>query len=258
MKRYTIILIICLLSEISLIAQDFYFVQITDSHLGYKNHTEIANNIVESINNLPFHIGFVVHTGDIFQNNLHDPAAVNDFYEMKGNLNPPLYVLPGNHDLLPKDYDSLVTKYQNQIGPLNQIKYYDSVYLVLFYSIPFADTLLPDLETQKQWIEHSLSQLKNKQVLLFHHQPSVPDFYLNKLHESWPEAMRLYWIYLVNKNQVEAVIAGHFHRDEYHQLGNVPLFVSPSIAGFWGRQASYRVYHYQHGKLSYQTVYYNE
>jgi UDP-2,3-diacylglucosamine pyrophosphatase LpxH len=128
----------------------------------------------------------------------------------------------------------------------------------MFYSIPFADTLLRDVETQKQWIEHSLSRLKDEQVLLFHHQPSVQDFYLNKVHESWPEIMRNYWSDLLNKYQVEAVIAGHFHRDEHHFLGEVPLFVSPSIAGFWGRQASYRIYHYQKGKLTYQTVYYNE
>ncbi|MEA1874433.1 MAG: metallophosphoesterase [Bacteroidota bacterium] len=258
MKRYAFILLFFLLSGLFLNAQDFYFVQITDTHLRYRNHTEVTNKIVESINNLPFDIGFVVHTGDIFQNNLHDQAAVNEFYTMKENLNLPLYVVPGNHDLLPQNYDTLVSRYQEKIGPLNQIKYYDSVSLILFYSIPFADTLLPDVETQKQWIEHSLSRLKDEQVLLFHHQPSVPDFYLNKLHESWPEAMYKYWVDLLNKYQVDAVITGHFHRDEHHYLGEVPLYVSSSIAGFWGRQASFRVYHYQQGKLSYQTVYYNE
>ena len=258
MRRHSIILIFCLISGLSVSAQNFHFVQITDTHLGYRNHTEVSNKIVESINNLPFDIAFVVHTGDIFQDNLHDQAAVNEYCTIKENLNPPLYVVPGNHDLLPQNYDSLQVKYQHEIGPLNQIKYHDSVYLVMFYSIPFADTLLPDVETQRQWIEHSLSRLKDEQVLLFHHQPSVHDFYNNKVHESWPEVMRNYWAGLLNKYHVEAVIAGHFHRDEHHYLGNVPLFVSPSIAGFWGRQASYRIYHYQEGKLTYQTVYCNE
>jgi hypothetical protein len=51
------------------------------------------------------------------------------------------------------------------------------------------------------------------------------------------------------------VIAGHFHRDELHWVGDVPLFVCAPLAGYWGRQGSYRIYEYKDGRLGYRTQY---
>lgn len=239
-------------------AQDFYFVQITDTHLAYKDHDRITDSIVKSINQLPFDVKFVVHTGDIFQNNLHEKKARKSFKSIKEQIQTPLYVVPGNHDLLPDQYKKHRKLYVKHVAPLNQIVEVEGVQMILYYSIPLADTLLPDLSEQKAWIENVLDSLKHEPKIVFHHQPSVKDFYLNADHDSWPETMRIYWEKLVNTYQVNAIVTGHFHRDELHWLGNVPLYVAPSIAGFWGRQASYRIYHYQDGHLSYKTVYYYE
>lgn len=239
-------------------AQDFYFVQITDTHLAYKDHDRVTDSIVKSINNLPFDVKFIVHTGDIFQNNLHERNARKSFKKMKRQIDAPLYVVPGNHDLLPDQYEKHQALYLKHVAPFNQIVDVEGVQMIFYYSIPLADTLLPDLKKQKVWIENVLDSLKEEPKIIFHHQPSAKDFYKNKDHESWPENMRIYWEKLVNTNDVNAIVTGHFHRDELHWLGNVPLYVAPSIAGFWGRQASFRIYHYLDGRLSYKTVYYYE
>jgi UDP-2,3-diacylglucosamine pyrophosphatase LpxH len=60
---------------------------------------------------------------------------------------------------------------------------------------------------------------------------------------------------LINSYNVKAVIAGHFHRDELHWLENVPLYVSSPVAGYWGRQATFRIYEYSNGKIGYRTQY---
>jgi UDP-2,3-diacylglucosamine pyrophosphatase LpxH len=75
------------------------------------------------------------------------------------------------------------------------------------------------------------------------------------MHEGWKLQMRRQWERLVNSANVKGVIAGHFHRAEQHWVGDVPLYVAPSVAGFWGRQGSYRIYEYRNGRLAYRTQY---
>jgi UDP-2,3-diacylglucosamine pyrophosphatase LpxH len=73
--------------------------------------------------------------------------------------------------------------------------------------------------------------------------------------DPWGAANRARYRTLVNRPNVRGIFCGHFHRDDLHWVGNIPLFSAPSIAGYWGRQASFRVYHWQDGRLGYITVY---
>jgi hypothetical protein len=57
---------------------------------------------------------------------------------------------------------------------------------------------------------------------------------------------------------VQAVITGHFHRDELHWLDGIPIFAAPPVAAYWGRQASFRLYEYRDGRLGYRAVYLQE
>ncbi|MFO7879973.1 MAG: metallophosphoesterase family protein [Bacteroidota bacterium] len=238
--------------------QDFYFVQISDTHLGYKNHDEISMKVAESVNNLPFDLRAVIVTGDVFQDNIHEPQARQSFREFRDAFHDPVKFLPGNHDLLPERYDEHQAFYQDYVGGLNHVFSVDSVVFLMYYSIPHADTSLPDYQQQKTWFEYSMEMYSHRPVIVCHHQPSVIDFYNNATHESWPESERVWWSDILNQYGVEAVICGHFHRNEFHWLDSVPVYVASSVAGFWGRQASYRIYHYQDGKLSFNTVYINE
>ncbi len=93
-------------------------------------------------------------------------------------------------------------------------------------------------------------------VVIFNHVPSVDDFYDNGTHKGWGHSENgQRWSALLNRYPVKAVIAGHFHRDEFHWIGNVPLYVCPPLASWLGRQAAYRVYKYQDGKIEYLTQY---
>jgi UDP-2,3-diacylglucosamine pyrophosphatase LpxH len=104
-------------------------------------------------------------------------------------------------------------------------------------------------------LKAALKRADKKPVIVFHHSPIVDDFYNNAIHEDYNKNIKDKWESILNSYNVKAVIAGHFHRDEHHWLGEVPLYVSSSIAGYWGRQGSFRVYEYKGGKIAYRTIY---
>jgi Icc protein len=59
-----------------------------------------SKTLVNEINNLPFDIDFVLHTGDVMTDGetLEEYQAVVDIYQ---GLRCPIYYLPGNHDAVP-------------------------------------------------------------------------------------------------------------------------------------------------------------
>ena len=176
------------------------------------------------------------------------------FFTRKGNKGK----FRGNNKIRERFIDNKETLREAVFKLIKDINI-DSVYFLMFYSIPLADSSLPDFTQQKNWIKNKLQKLENEKLIIAHHQPSVSDFYNNKSHIGWDEKLNSWWSNLISSyDNVEAVITGHFHRDELHWIGNTPVFVSSSVAGFWGRQASYRLYHYKNGKLSYNTIYINE
>jgi len=232
----------------------FYFIQITDTHFGDGNYLDRLQKIVDSINALPMPIECVVHTGDISNNNIENEKSVDAGLAVLKQLKVPVHFLPGNHDILPQRLDATLQAYRRKFGDLSSSATYRGVvFLFAFtenirksYSIPGYDAL--------QWLERSLKASGGKPVIVFHHAPSVRDFYSNEFHQAWQEAVPS-WKKLLNSYNVKAVIAGHFHRDELHWIGNVPLYVSASVTGYWGRQATYRIYEYDNGRISYRTQY---
>lgn len=82
----------------------------------------------------------------------------------------------------------------------------------------------------------------------------VEDFYADTLKPGWPAGARIELARLLGGFDVKAVITGHFHRDELHWVDGVPVFAGPPAAGYWGRQASFRVYEYENGRVGYRTI----
>ena len=98
-----LILAFLLLGLLALPAQaardHFYFVQITDTHFGSDDNLERGRRVVERINQLPMPVAFVVHTGDILADLILDPRVVDQTLEVMSGLQPPLYYIPGNHEV---------------------------------------------------------------------------------------------------------------------------------------------------------------
>ncbi|MFC1761066.1 metallophosphoesterase family protein [Planctomycetota bacterium] len=233
----------------------FYFAQVTDTHFGKKENELHTQEAVNAINSLPMNIEFVAVTGDLTAEKLEDESIVSNCLAVLNGLKPPVHYLPGNHDILRKKHDATMQIYTNHFGELISQQEYHGVVCLFVYTEPLAQSFsVPGYKPLKE-LETRLKQADGKPVIVFHHSPSVDDFYGNQMHEGWKKDVREQWVALLNKYQVKAVIAGHFHRDEHHWLGNVPLYVSSSIADTWGRQATYRIYEYKNGKIGYRTQY---
>lgn len=233
----------------------FYFAQITDTHFGVSDHIERTEKCVKAINQLPMPVEFVVHTGDIMMNTLENEQTVFAGKSVLEKLNMPIHFLPGNHDILLKKLQPTVNAYQKHFGDLYSKAEYNGVIFLFIYTEPLVNNFKVDNIDTLKWTEASLRGANGKPVIIFHHTPSVKDFYNNKFHDSWPNDAQAKWQKMIGSYNVKAVITGHFHRNEHHWLGDVPLYVSSSIAASWGRQATYRIYEYNKGKIGYRTQY---
>ena len=241
--------------EDSAAARHFYFVQITDTHWGRSDNLEKTAQAVDMINALPFPVECVVHTGDITSDRVDDAALVTRGKAVMNRLGVPVHYVPGNHDILKKNSGPTRAAYEKHFGPLISGATYKGVVFLFVCTEPLARSfMLEDYHPLKE-LQSTLEMTNGKPVIIFHHTPSADDFYNNKMHQRWSEEAQNAWVALLSAYNVKAVICGHFHRAEQHRVGDIPLYVAPSIDGAWGRQASFRIYEYQNGQIGYRTQY---
>ena len=237
----------------------FYFVQITDTHWGARDGAALTRRAVEAINQLPFKIEFVVHTGDMLADSIGTETVVQDGQDAMKALTVPVYYVPGNHDILESDLPATVALYRKYFGPLSRQVEVQGVACLFFYSEPLAGGFRVRGYDPLAWLEDNLKQAGDKPVLLFQHSPSVGNLFDKRDASGWEAATRKAWEALVKgKASLKAIIAGHLHRDELHWVGQIPLYISAPMARFWDRQPSFRVYEYWDGKLGYTTMYLEE
>lgn len=235
----------------------FYFVQISDTHFGDADSQPRVEKVVESINAAPMKIECVVVTGDIMANCITDEKATSDALKTMSKLKVPVHYVPGNHDILEGDeLTPTKTAYEKLFGPLaTKTEYNGVIFLTVFteplitpYSIPGYDPMT--------WLEKELKDAGKKPVIIFHHGPAVDNFYSNALQPYWNKESKDKWDKLITSHKnIKAIISGHFHRDELHYIGDVPVFVGPPVSSLFARQPAYRVYEYDNGKISYRTMY---
>lgn len=236
----------------------FFFVQVTDTHLGDRDHLARTRRLVDQINALPYEIACVVHTGDIFADNIADAAVREEGLGVLKRLKAPLHLLPGNHDILEGRLEETLRIYTREVGPLIHRAEYRGVVFVFAYTEPAAGGFsVPGYEPLKA-MEAAFVQAAGKPLILFHHRPAVDDYYEFGLHPGWGSNARSALEALLRAHRVQAVVTGHFHRDELHWADDIPVFAAPPVAGYWGRQASFRLYEYRDGRLGYRTVYLQE
>lgn len=236
----------------------FYFVQITDTHFGERDHLERTRKLVDLINRLPYEIACVVHTGDIFADNITDTGVRDAGLGALRGLRAPLHLLPGNHDILEGRLEETLRIYTREVGPLIHRAEYRGVVFVFAYTEPAAGGFSVTGYEPLKAMEAAFVQAAGKPLILFHHRPAVDDYYEFGLHPGWGSNARSALEALLRAHRVQAVVTGHFHRDELHWADDIPVFAAPPVAGYWGRQASFRLYEYRDGRLGYRTVYLQE
>ena len=234
------------------------FVQITDTHLGDRDHAERSRQLVAEINRLPFDVACVVHTGDIFADGVPAAPARERLMAVFRDLKVPIYFLPGNHDIPAADPARGAADFRRELGPLVHRAEHRGVALVFAYTEPLALGFAVDGYDPEAEIESALAGAGGRPILFFHHRPAAEDFYTGAVHPGWDPGGRLRLERILGRHPVRAVVTGHFHRDELHWAGGIPVFAGPPVAAYWGRQASFRLYEFRDGRLGYRSVYADE
>jgi 3',5'-cyclic AMP phosphodiesterase CpdA len=233
----------------------FYFVQLTDTHMGSPRENEPATAFVDAINQLPMPIECVMHTGDIFADRMGDPDVLGLATSTFARLKVPFHALAGNHDILTNNTENLAGIFTNAFGPLAGRIEYKGVVFIWAYTEPLRGYIRVRNYDPLKAVAGLLAEAGDKPVVIFHHHPGVEDFHNNTMYPGWPEESRRRWEALITRPNVKAVITGHFHRDELHWMGDIPVYVGEPATFYWGRQPAFRVYEYRDGRLGYRTVY---
>jgi 3',5'-cyclic AMP phosphodiesterase CpdA len=233
-----------------------FFVQITDTHWGAKGGVALTRRAVEAVNALPVEVAFVVHTGDILADTIRKESVVNEGLAVMRGLKAPVYYLPGNHDILEgetKETERLFVKYFGKVSSKVEIR----GVLCLFMCSELRDgDERTQARAQQDWIDHAITKDERRPVLVFVHRPPVADRIKARTIEEWGDESYPRWERLFREHpQIKAMVTGHLHRDELHWIGEVPIYVASSLASFWERQPTARLYKFEAGRLTYWTIY---
>jgi predicted phosphodiesterase len=229
----------------------FTFAVISDSHVNPDESAssspwecnKLANarlrNVFQDLNRLD--PDFVVHLGDLIHPVPVLPTyqvAAARFYELLEDLDPKIYLVPGNHDVGDKPAswspaDSVTEAF---------IDLYGQTFGNHFYSIDFQNCCFVMINSQilnsglksealqKAWLEKVLSDNRGKRTFLFTHYPpfiTQPDE--NAHYDNIDEPARSWLLDLTTKCGIEAVFAGHTHNFFYNRRGPTDIYVLPSV-----------------------------
>ena len=255
-------LLALILCAFPLSAVKFRFIQITDLHWGPREHSRRIQKAAVMIRNLPWKIDFIAVTGDLSSNNILKKGIISGIKSAFKAARLPVHYLPGNHDILKWGGNREASKkiYIKNFSPLAYTVRHKGIILAFCFMETVREKYRLRGYNAWSWLSTTLSRCRKYPVLLFHHSPPTRDFYYAgttpKNKDPWGQKNRDRYRRTVNRfKNVKGIFCGHFHRDDLHRIGSVPLFSAPSIAGYWGRQASFRVYTYDNGNLEYLTVY---
>jgi len=230
----------------------FQFVVIADTHVNQKEdyssspypcnvHANArARHVIAEVNRIGPEL--VVHLGDIVNPVPELPAyvdAAHNFKTLASILEPPLHLVPGNHDVGDKNVswapagvvnDSHLALYESHFGKHYYAFEHAGVQFVVVNSCIINSGLGVESE-QRNWLERQLSQSEGQRCFMFiHHPPYVsrpeePDSY-----DNIDEPGRSWLLGLLRRYKPEALFCGHVHNFWYDLYDETDVYVLPSTA----------------------------
>ncbi|MCP3971012.1 MAG: hypothetical protein GY717_11995, partial [Rhodobacteraceae bacterium] len=198
--------------------------------------------VVDRLNSLK--PDFVVHLGDIVHPVPGSPAyedSAERFHRLYENLDCPLYLVAGNHDIGEKALPGQGPQEARATVSDDKIAEYESQFQTHYYSFEHQDCLfviingmivnsgLPCEESQRQWLEALLGENQGRRIFMFSHYPpylSRPDE--TQHYDATDEPGRSWLLGLFERYAVEAHYAGHVHNFFFNRHGPTNCYVLPS------------------------------
>jgi len=203
-------------------ADDFYFVQITDTHWGYSNtavNPDFKGTLpraIAAVNALDPRPDFVVFTGDLTQST-DDPkvrrARLAEFRDLAASVKGPVRYFAGEHDASLDRGEA----YQEFFGETLRYTFdHKGVHFIVLDNTSDPAPILGD--KQLDWLRADLSKLKRDQpIVVLTHRP------LFALYPQWDWATRDgdKAIELLMPFPNVSVFYGHIHHENHHTTGHI-------------------------------------
>jgi len=208
---------------------DFYFVQLSDSHWGYKGpaNPDAQNTLrqaVAHVNALEVPPDFIVFTGDL-THTTDDPAErrrrMTEFKEIVSALNvKTVHFLPGEHDA---SLDNGAA-FQEMFGATHYSFDHKGVHFIAIDNVSDPGARIG--EAQLAWLKADLAkQAKDARIVVLTHRP------LFDLAPKWDWATRdgAQAIELLMPYQNVTVFYGHIHQENHYMSGHIPHHAAKSL-----------------------------
>jgi len=230
-------------------------VQISDTHLGDKHAPRAAKNLkqaVEMINDR--RPDAVVLSGDIGEN----PQAWDEAKSILKKLKPPLYYVPGNHDVHSRDVD----RYRNVFGKdyytfdVNHITFVviDSQLLGNYdvYEARQPMPLPPETEDESERMFSWLESLRDRDdrdrkrtIIGVQHIPMFRDGNFPDSKPYWviSDPYRSKELKVLHELGIKDMLVGHWHNGRVFKKEGITWHVAPSTAWLpWGGELGFAVH----------------
>ena len=211
-------------------AEDFYFVQLSDTHWGFVGEdinpdaTGTLAKAVAAVNSLAHQPDFVIFTGDL-THTTDDPAErrrrMAEFRSIVSKLKAPVIrYLPGEHDA---SLDAGAA-FSELFGPTRYTFDHKGIHFIALDNVSDPRARLGD--EQLGWLEADLSrQAKGAEIVVFAHRP------LFDLYPQWDWATRdgARAIELLQQHERVTVFYGHIHQEHHQQTGAIAHHAARSL-----------------------------
>lgn len=209
--------------------QDFYFVQLSDSHWGFSGppNPEAAHTLqkaVAAVNALPVQPAFIVFTGDL-THTTDDPderrARMRQFQAIVADLKVKQhYYLPGEHDASLDRGAAFIELF----GPTHYTFEHGGVHFITLDNVSDPGASVGD--AQIDWLRTELAKLPmDAPIVILTHRP------LFDLMPTWDWATRdgdkVIATLMPYRNVT--VFYGHIHQEHHHQTGHIAHHAAKSL-----------------------------
>lgn len=229
-----ILLSACLLFALipGLEAKPFFFVQISDPQLGFRENSSIEEGVrlltetVEAINRL--HPAFVVVTGDMVNSRFNEEQWAA-YQRLIGQIDKdiPVWHVPGNHDLKPSEEGDL-QRYLDRYGYDRFSFRYQGCAFIGANSCFLKDGCIAQEQEHCTWLlQELILNQKARYTFVFTHCPVVKEAadeeedYFN-----FQEPYRSFYLGWCQRFGVDAVFSGHLHRSRFCEHNGVKYYTA--------------------------------
>ena len=227
----------------------FTFVHCTDTQIGFADNSEgfvhsdsLLNAAVDAINSLKPELTVV--TGDLV-NDVADPLQNELFQKGMARLKVPYYLLPGNHDYSNKWTSEIRDEYVALRG-YDRFSFTRKGCAFIGIDSNSVKANAKDAEAEQwAWLESELKKArKAKYTFVFLHCPIFKkDIEEPEDYENFPMESRRKYINLFKEYGVDAVLAGHTHKDYDTMFEGIRLVAANPVCNGIG-----------HGRPGFNTV----